>query len=209
MVGTGGENFSKTRVFTVFFVLIYLFYDKINKNMLFCGVLWMTLLKEDFFARGAYYAAQQLIGKWICRRIDGEIYRFQITETECYIGSCDTACHAYKGKTARTQIMWHKGGVCYVYLCYGIHYMLNFITGCEGEAEGVLIRGVKGASGPGRAAKAMQIDKSLYGESLLTKDKIWVEDDGNEYDFTESKRVGIGYASQEDQDRLWRFELKD
>jgi DNA-3-methyladenine glycosylase len=87
--------------------------------------------------------------------------------------------------------------------------MLNFITGKEGEAEGVLIRGVKGAKGPGRATKAMQIDKSLYGESLLTKDKIWVEDDGNIYGFTASKRIGIGYASKEDQDRLWRFEIKE
>lgn len=169
----------------------------------------MKQLKKEFFTQSAYDAAQQLIGKWICRCIDGKVEKFQITETECYIGSCDTACHAYKGKTARTQIMWHEGGVCYVYLCYGIHQMLNFITGKEGEAEGVLIRGVKGAKGPGRATKAMQIDKSLYGESLLTKDKIWVEDDGNIYGFTASKRIGIGYASKEDQDRLWRFEIKE
>ena len=75
--------------------------------------------------------------------------------------------------------------------------------------EGVLIRGVVGATGPGRATKAMQIDKSFYGESLLTKDRIWVEDDGKNYDFVADKRVGIGYASQEDQDRLWRFILKE
>ena len=169
----------------------------------------MKQLKNAFFEQGAYTAAQQLIGKWICRRIDGKIYKFQITETECYIGNGDTACHASKGKTPRTSVMWSKGGVCYVYLCYGMHNMLNFITGKEGEPEGVLIRGVKGASGPGRATKAMQVDKSLYGESLLVKDKIWVEDDGNEYKFICDKRVGIGYASQEDQDRLWRFILSE
>lgn len=168
----------------------------------------MLHLKKDFFTQNAYTVAQQLIGKWICRSIDGKVQKFQITETECYIGSCDTACHAYKGKTARTQIMWHEGGVCYVYLCYGIHWMLNFITGKEGEAEGVLIRGIRGANGPGKAAKAMQIDKSLYGESLLTKGNIWVEDDGNIYRFTSSKRIGIGYASEEDRNRLWRFEMK-
>ena len=165
----------------------------------------MKHLNEDFFTQDAYTVAAQLIGKWICRKTDGKVYKFQITETECYIGSCDTACHAHKGKTARTQIMWHKGGVCYVYLCYGMHQMLNFITGIEGEAEGVLIRGVVGANGPGRATKAMQIDKTLYGESLLTKEKIWVEDDGKTYTFKCDKRVGIGYAAQEDQDRLWRF----
>lgn len=169
----------------------------------------MKHLTKDFFTQSAYDAAQQLIGKWICRDINGTVEKFQITETECYIGSCDTACHAYKGKTARTQIMWHEGGVCYVYLCYGIHQMLNFITGKEGEAEGVLIRGVTGAKGPGRATKAMQIDKSLYGHSLLTKDKIWVEDDGKTYKFSASKRIGIGYASRQDQDRLWRFELEE
>ncbi|MBQ6928774.1 MAG: DNA-3-methyladenine glycosylase [Oscillospiraceae bacterium] len=169
----------------------------------------MKHLTKDFFTQSAYDAAQQLIGKWICRDINGTVEKFQITETECYIGSCDTACHAYKGKTARTQIMWHEGGVCYVYLCYGLHQMLNFITGKEGEAEGVLIRGVTGAKGPGRATKAMQIDKSLYGHSLLTKDKIWVEDDGKTYKFSASKRIGIGYASRQDQDRLWRFELEE
>lgn len=169
----------------------------------------MKQLKEDFFAQGAYIVAQQLIGKWICRKIDGEVYKFQITETECYIGSCDTACHAHKGKTPRTEILWRKGGVCYVYLCYGIHYMLNFVTGCAGEAEGVLIRGVKGAEGPGRATKAMKVDKTLNGESAVDKDTIWLEDDGKQYSFKEDKRVGIGYALQEDQDRLWRFILRE
>lgn len=168
----------------------------------------MKFVGQEFFLQDAYTAAQQLIGKWICRNIDGKIFKFQITETECYYGTGDTACHASKGKTARTSIMWHKGGVCYVYLCYGIHNMLNFITGEENHPEGVLIRGVKGAPGPGRASKAMGINKSLYGESLLTSEKIWVEDDGKPYSFTYGKRVGIGYASQEDQDRLWRFTLE-
>ena len=169
----------------------------------------MEQLQKNFFTQNAYTVAQQLIGKWICRRIDGEIFKFQINETECYIGNGDTACHASKGKTARTSVMWNEGGVCYVYLCYGMHNMLNFITGIQGKPEGVLIRGVVGATGPGRATKAMQIDKSFYGESLLTKDRIWIEDDGKKYDFVADKRVGIGYASQQDQDRLWRFILKE
>ena len=169
----------------------------------------MRQLEKDFFTQDAYTVARQLIGKWICRRIDGEIFRFQINETECYIGNGDTACHASKGKTPRTSVMWHEGGVCYVYLCYGMHNMLNFITGRDNEPEGVLIRGVVGANGPGRATKAMQVDKSLYGESVLTRDRIWLEDDGKSYTFTCHKRIGIGYASQEDQDRLWRFVLDE
>ena len=169
----------------------------------------MKHLDKNFFEQDAYTVAQQLIGKWICRNIDGQIFKFQINETECYVGDGDTACHASKGMTPRTKVMWQSGGVCYVYLCYGMHNMLNFITGKENHPEGVLIRGVVGAIGPGRATKAMQIDKSLYGESLLTKEKIWVEDDRKEYTFTAGKRVGIGYASQEDQDRLWRFILNE
>ncbi|MBR5252088.1 MAG: DNA-3-methyladenine glycosylase [Oscillospiraceae bacterium] len=169
----------------------------------------MKQLGKDFFAQDAYTVAQQLVGKWICRKIDGNVLKFQITETECYIGDGDTACHASKGKTPRTSVMWQEGGVCYVYLCYGMHNMLNFITGAENHPEGVLIRGVKGASGPGRATKAMQVDKTLYGESLLTQEKIWVEDDGKVYSFVCDKRVGIGYATVEDQNRLWRFILKE
>lgn len=169
----------------------------------------MKILDHNFFLQDAYTVAHQLIGKWICRKINGEILKFQITETECYIGNGDTACHASKGKTPRTSVMWHQGGVCYVYLCYGIHNMLNFITGAEGQPEGVLIRGVKGANGPGKATKAMMIDKTFYGESLLTCDRIWVEDDGTDYSCITDKRVGIGYASQEDQDKLWRFILKE
>ena len=169
----------------------------------------MEQLDKNFFEQNAYTVAQQLIGKWICRNINGEILKFQINETECYIGDGDTACHASKGMTPRTKVMWQSGGVCYVYLCYGMHNMLNFITGKDNEPEGVLIRGVVGANGPGRATKAMQIDKTLYGESLLTQEKIWVEDDGKEYHFICDKRVGIGYASQEDQDKLWRFILKE
>lgn len=168
----------------------------------------MEKLNEDFFALNAYEAAQKLIGKWICRNTEGKTYKYQITQTECYMGMNDTACHASKGKTNRTQIMWEKGGVCYVYLCYGMHNMLNFVTGAEGQPMAVLIRGVEGAEGPGRAAKLMGTDRSFNGESLLCGDKIWVEDDGKSYEFYSDKRVGIGYASREDQDKLWRFIIK-
>ncbi len=169
----------------------------------------MKKLKKDFFLQSAEDAAAALIGKWICRNIDGNVERFQITETECYIAECDSACHGHKGKTERTQIMWCEGGVCYVYLCYGMHFMLNFVTGKEGDAQCVLIRGVSGAKGPGRASKAMHIDKSFYGESLIASDKIWVEDDHKKYSYTVGKRIGINYAKQEDIDRLWRFEISE
>ncbi len=159
---------------------------------------------KNFFAQDAYTLAQQLIGKYICRCIDGIITRHRITETECYIGTGDTACHAHKGKTARTAIMWAEGGVCYVYLCYGIHNMLNFVSGEENNPQAVLIRGVEGYNGPGKLTKALAVDRSFNGESLLTSDRIWLED-GEGIPYTATPRIGINYAEEKDRNALWRF----
>ena len=91
--------------------------------------------------------APSLIGKLLCRKMcdeNGErIIKFRITETECYFGEEDTACHAHKGKTERTKTMYRRGGIAYVYLCYGMHSMLNVVSGPEGYPEAVLIRGVE------------------------------------------------------------------
>ena len=159
---------------------------------------------KSFFTGDGHTVAQQLIGKYICRRIDGRVLRFRITETECYIGTEDTACHAHKGRTARTDIMWAEGGVCYVYLCYGIHNMLNFVSGTEGAPQAVLIRGVEGYKGPGKLTKAMKIDRSFNGENLLTSDRLWLEE-GESIPYTATKRIGIDYADEKDRNALWRF----
>ena len=155
--------------------------------------------------------APSLIGKLLCRRvcIDGEekIFKLRITETECYFGEDDTACHAHKGKTERTKIMYRSGGVAYVYLCYGIHSLLNIVSGPEDFPEAVLIRGVEGYNGPGKLTKALFIDRSLNGEDLILSDKLWLEDDGFEAEYTVGKRVGIDYASEEYKNILWRFTI--
>lgn len=164
----------------------------------------MRITDRSFFTQDGYALAQQLIGAYICRNIDGIVYRWQITETECYLGTEDTACHAHKGRTDRTKIMWNEGGVCYVYLCYGIHNMLNFISGPQGAPQGVLIRGVKGHNGPGKLTKALQIDRSFNGEDLATSDIIWLET-GEKLTFTATPRIGIGYADEKDRNALWRF----
>ena len=101
--------------------------------------------------------APALLGKLLCRRVDDKIIKYRITETECYFGEDDTACHAHKGKTERTKIMYHEGGVAYVYLCYGLHSMLNVVSGIEDFPEAVLIRGVEGYNGPGKLTKALEI----------------------------------------------------
>lgn len=159
---------------------------------------------KEFYTQGGYDLAKRLIGKYICRNYKGEVKKYLITETECYIGTEDTACHAHKGKTERTKIMWEEGGVCYVYLCYGIHNMLNFVSGEKGSPQAVLIRGVRGYNGPGKLTKELNIDRSFNGESLLISDRIWLEE-GEKLSFSSFKRVGIDYAEEKDREALWRF----
>ncbi len=168
----------------------------------------MRITDRDFFTQDGHELAQRLIGKYICRHIDGEIVRLPITETECYLGTEDTACHAHKGRTQRTKIMWQQGGVCYVYLCYGIHNMLNFISGEADSPQGVLIRGAGRYNGPGKLTKALKIDRSLNGENLLISDKIWLEY-GETLRYTATPRIGIDYADEKDRNALWRFVAKE
>ena len=112
-------------------------------------------------------AARALVGKILVRRLpDGRVIRARITETEAYFGESDTACHACHGRTQRTQVLYRPAGTIYVYLCYGIHWMLNLVTGPEDDPQAVLIRGVEGASGPGRVTKYLSIDKSLNDTPL-------------------------------------------
>ncbi len=163
---------------------------------------------NELLMRPAPEAARALVGKILVRRLpDGTVLRSRITETEAYFGESDTACHACHGRTKRTEVLYHRAGTIYVYLCYGIHWMLNLVTGPEDDPQAVLIRGVEGASGPGRVTKYLHIDKSL--NDCLLGDELALEDDGYvPPHVTASPRVGIGYASPEDQARLWRFRAK-
>ena len=156
--------------------------------------------------RTAVELAPWLIGKILCREEeDGNVLRVRITETECYFGEDDTACHAHKGRTERTDIMYHAGGNAYVYLCYGIHSLLNITTGKDGHPEAVLVRGVDGIIGPGRVTKAMKIDRSFNRQALIPENKLWLEDDGFVLKYVTDKRVGIDYASESDRNKHWRF----
>ena len=166
----------------------------------------MQRLKANDYAVDAVTAAKALVGTWLCRRLDdGTVMRRRITETEAYCGEEDTACHAHKGRTARTDVMYASGGYAYIYLCYGMHEMLNVVTGPEGRPEAVLIRGIEGAEGPGRLTKLLHIDRSLNRENLVTSTRLWLESDGSRVKFTAAPRIGIGYASKRDQSRKWRF----
>lgn len=163
------------------------------------------VLLPSWFARSANELAPLLLGKILCRKTEDGVLRMRITETECYFGEEDTACHAHHGRTPRTDVMYGEGGRAYVYLCYGIHSLLNLTTGPNGHPEAVLIRGVEGIAGPGRVTKYMQIDRSMNKMLLIPDNGLWLEDDGTVLKFTTSERVGIDYADKQDREKLWRF----
>ena len=166
-------------------------------------------LGRNYFSRPATELAPELIGKLLCRRVEEEIYRYRITETECYFGEEDTACHASKGRTERTKVLYEQGGTAYVYLCYGMHSLFNVVTGKKGHPEAVLIRGITRYNGPGKLTRAMMINRDLNGEDLVESSRLWVEDDGYRPDYTVAQRVGIDYATPEYRDILWRYVIAD
>jgi DNA-3-methyladenine glycosylase len=161
----------------------------------------------EFYSRPAFEAAPDLLGKLLCRNLNGVQIKLRITETECYYGENDSACHAHRGKTERTGIMYEDGGRAYIYLCYGLHNMLNIVTGIKDFPEAVLIRGAGEFNGPGKLTNALKIDRNLNWENLIDSDKLWIEDDGVKYLYRTDRRVGIAYAEEIDRNRLWRFLL--
>lgn len=166
------------------------------------------MIDREFYRQDSVSLARALVGKILVRRLpDGTELRVRITETEAYTGVDDTACHAHKGKTQRTEVLWRDGGTIYVYLCYGMHNMMNIVSGSEGDAQAVLIRCCEGYPGPGRLTKALQITRSLNGEDMLSCSELWLEDDGMKVNITHDKRVGIDYAEDADRNALLRFKL--
>ena len=165
-------------------------------------------LDYTFFGRDALDVAPELPGKFLHLRTHSETKEYLITEVEAYRGEEDKACHASKGRTSRTEIMYHKGGHIYVYLIYGMYWMLNFVTSREGIPQAVLIRGLENFPGPGKLTKSLGIDKSFYGENLVTSEKIWVEDHGFSPAIETSPRVGIDYSGEPWVSKPWRFYIK-
>ncbi len=185
-------------------------------------------LEQDFFARDTVTVARDLLGRLLVRNLNGERLSGLIVETEAYVGESDTACHASRGRTPRTQVMYGPPGHYYVYLIYGMYHMLNIVTAAEGQPEAVLIRAllpVEGvermrklrggaplkrlADGPGKLCNALAIDRALNGKPVEGK-TLWLEEGVSvpSEKVVASPRVGIGYATEEDQARLWRFQLE-
>jgi DNA-3-methyladenine glycosylase len=189
----------------------------------------MKLTAEFYQRKNVVKIAQDLLGKGLFTTIDGVTTGGLIVETEAYSWK-EKGCHAYNArKTPRNAIMFEAGGYSYVYLCYGMHHLFNIVTNKEDVAEAVLIRALEPisgieemqlrrgllrndlhlTSGPGKLTKALGIDRSFNGKSLLNNE-VWVEDIGvriRKSQITASERIGIDYAG-EDAKLPWRFTIE-
>lgn len=190
----------------------------------------MKKLDLPFYQSNSVILAQELLGKYLVRQIDKQKIITKIVETEAYMGPEDKAAHSYNNlRTLRTEVMFGRAGIAYVYMIYGMYYCLNVVAGKEGIPEAVLIRGVepiKGleilkknrkikstkiqnlTNGPGKLCQALDIDKSLNGSDLILENDIYILDRGERPDIAISKRINIGYA-EEYVDKPWRFFIKD
>lgn len=166
------------------------------------------ILENEFFHKDCLELAPYLVGKILVRKLEsGEEIRVRITETEAYRGTEDKACHVSKGRTPRTELLYRESGVIYVYLCYGIHWLMNIISGEKEQPQGVLFRAGEKFEGPAKLTKRLAIDKTFNGESFSDNPRIWIEDDGKRFLIKTDKRVGIDYAGEEWAAKPWRFIL--
>ena len=187
----------------------------------------MVVLQQGFFTQPTLTVAQELLGQILVREIGGQRLSGRIVETEAYIGPNDTACHAGKGRTPRTEVMFGPAGFAYVYLIYGMYHMLNVVTEAEGFPAAVLVRAVEPVegiehmrvhrqkpmpdvnltNGPGKLCRALEIDKKLNKWDVTVGQNLWLETGHNRPDFSVAAgpRVGIAYAVPKDRLAPWRF----
>lgn len=162
-----------------------------------------------FYRSDVLQVAPALLGQMlVCRMADGRTERRRITETEAYSGEEDKACHASKGKTERNKVMYEPGGLVYVYLVYGMYWMLNIVTGKKDQPQAVLIRGIDGYDGPGKLTRFLGTDKSFYAEDLIAGNRMWVEPSGKKAEYVTTPRIGIDYAGEYWKNVPWRFVIK-
>lgn len=190
----------------------------------------MKLPADYYLNEDVVWLAKDLLGKVLYTKIDGKISAGVIVETEAYFGIKDKASHAYGGRrTNRTETMYSKGGVAYVYLCYGMHNLFNVVTSVKDDPHAVLIRAIEPligqdiieerrnmsitkaaiSSGPGSAAKALGIDRT-FNLKNLSEEEVWIEDHQIHYldeEIAAGPRVGIAYA-KEHALLPWRFFVK-
>jgi len=172
------------------------------------------ILPRDFFNRPTLEVAGSLVGKYLVREQDGLLTAGKIIEVEAYIGQEDKACHASKGRTARTDVLFGPPGHAYVYLCYGMYEMLNVVTEQEGFPAAILLRAVECSGnlidGPGRLTRAFGIDRRLNRCDLTVGEALWFEDREERLQagaLHTYPRIGVDYAG-EWAHKPWRFRLR-
>jgi DNA-3-methyladenine glycosylase len=177
-------------------------------------------LLRPFFERYTPTVARDLLGRVLVRVVEGRRLSGVIVETEAYRGARDPASHAYRGRTARNEVMYGEAGYTYVYFAYGFHHMLNLTTEAAGTPGAVLIRAIEplegasimmanrgvgsletAANGPGNLTKALRIDRSLNGEDTVTSRRLFIENGAKTAKVAVSSRVGIAVGAS----YKWRF----
>ncbi|MDD5054995.1 MAG: DNA-3-methyladenine glycosylase [Candidatus Peribacteraceae bacterium] len=174
------------------------------------------VLDRSFFDRPTCQVAEELIGKYLVRRIGSKNVPAMITETEAYDGPNDEACHAHRGMTPRNAPMFGAAGHWYVYFVYGMHWMLNIVTGPKQYPAAVLIRGVTledgtVLDGPAKLTKYLQINRTLNDSMTSKETGLWIEDRGILIDRMRIKRkprIGVGYAGAW-AEKEWRYVYKE
>ncbi len=156
-------------------------------------------LTQASFDRPAEHVARELLGSWlVVRGSGGRVTRHVVVETEAYLGAHDLACHAARGMTRRNAVMFGPAGVWYVYLCYGMHWMLNVVTGPPGVPAAVLIRGVGDFIGPGRLTKGLGINAGHNGRKAGRASGLWLEEGLAVPSrlVSQTPRIGVAYAGE-------------
>ena len=178
-------------------------------------LLTNKVLSKSFFVKPTLKVANDLLGKYLIRKIGKKEIACKIIEVEAYDGPKDKASHASNGKTTRNKIMFEEGGCFYIYLVYGMHYMLNVVTGEKNYPEAVLIRGIecngKIISGPAKLTKFLKIDKKSNSKKAEKKTNLWFEDRGeklNKKHIIRTPRIGVDYAGPIWSKKLYRFLVK-
>lgn len=183
-----------------------------------------ALLPQSFYARDALLVARELLG---CQLRHGPVV-LRITEVEAYRYPDDSANHCRMGRTPRNAPMWGPAGRAYVYLCYGMHQMLNVVTNAEGEGAAVLIRaceplagldviterrgaisGPRLLTGPGKVGAALGLDTSWSGHALFRRGGLTITEGTSPPSILTGPRVGISYATEADQRAPWRLACGD
>jgi len=169
-----------------------------------------AILRKKFFNRPTAVVARELLGKYLVRKIRNREVALKITEVEAYDGLKDKASHASRGKTERNTPMFGPAGRFYVYFVYGIHWMLNIVTGKKGFPAAILIRSTAEISGPARLTKILRIGKSFNGKPALSKSGLWFENRGeiiHRGEIKKTPRIGVAYAGPVWSKKPYRFVL--